>query len=559
MHPPEAPTLAALQAQVADLRARLKEAEALGSAIRSGAVDAFVIGQPDRERVYELVSDEHPYRLLVEAMQEGAVTVTPEGAILYANPSFCRLIGYSLPELTGASFLRFVPDEERAGLATLIEASQRFKREMHLLGAGDAAPPVYVSGGPADLSGLKGCCLVVTDLSPQKRLDEIAASERLTRLILEQAGEIIIVCDPDGQITHASRRATEVFGVSPILYAIERLLPGACEAEDQAVDFRFVTPSGAVQYFQINCAPLSADERLLGKVYVFTDITERRAAAVAAIENERLLRELNESLEQRVSARTEELHAMNQTLVDKNRELRDFTYAASHDLQEPLRKITSFCELLRRDYSAEIPPLGLEYLDRTQRAAIRMSDLLHALLSYSRVGTHGQPFTHVSLADVARDSLTDLEIALEESAAKVEIGALPVIEADALQMRQLFQNIIGNALKFRRPSQPAEVRVSGYLSDAHGRPLAEAASHCCLEIADEGIGFDVKYADRIFSPFQRLHGRSSYPGAGMGLAICRRIVERHGGIITAVSAPGEGARFCVLLPVQRQTPAGAPA
>ncbi|HXF62945.1 MAG TPA: ATP-binding protein, partial [Caldilineaceae bacterium] len=282
--------------------------------------------------------------------------------------------------------------------------------------------------------------------------------------------------------------------------------------------------------------------------------------------------------------RTEEqLRAIATRLEASNRELQDFAYIASHDLQEPLRKIIAFSDRLSLKFGSVLDETGHDYLQRVQHAARRMQVLIEDLLTLSRVTTRGQPFVEVDLNEVVNDVALDLETRLEESDGHLEIGPLPVIEADPLQMRQLFQNLIGNALKFHRAGVAPRVRIytlsngdsaNGDSAAEAGEPdggvdasdraaiehgslepasLEQAADHYTdrytIVVEDNGIGFDNKYADRIFQPFQRLHGRSSeYSGTGMGLAICRKIVERHHGVIMATSQAEQGAKFLVTLP-----------
>jgi signal transduction histidine kinase len=270
-------------------------------------------------------------------------------------------------------------------------------------------------------------------------------------------------------------------------------------------------------------------------------------------QTEAALMAARDELEVRVRERTAELATANEHLRQStlelersNRELQDFAFVASHDLQEPLRKIQAFGDRLRGKHGEALGPEGIDYLERMQRAAHRMHVLINDLLTFSRVTSKGQPFVPADLGQIAREVLSDLEVRVEQTGARVEIGGLPTRDADPLQMRQLLQNLIGNALKFHRDGEPPHVRVSASVLADGGPPRAR------IVVADNGIGFDMKYLDRIFTPFQRLHGRQEYEGTGMGLAVCRRIVERHGGTLTAESAPGEGSRFLVTLPV-RQT------
>jgi signal transduction histidine kinase len=189
-----------------------------------------------------------------------------------------------------------------------------------------------------------------------------------------------------------------------------------------------------------------------------------------------------------------------------------------------------------------------------QDAARRMQILLHDLLTLSRVTSKAQPFERVNLRKVVEDVVSDLEVRIEQTGALVEIGVLPVIDADAGQMRQLLQNLISNALKFQAPGTRPEVIISGKTVDnAESLPGSMPGEEICqIVVRDNGIGFDERYLDRIFQVFQRLHSRSDYEGTGIGLAVCRKIAERHGGTISAKSAEGEGATFIVTLPVKQR-------
>ena len=237
-------------------------------------------------------------------------------------------------------------------------------------------------------------------------------------------------------------------------------------------------------------------------------------------------------------------------LERSNRELQDFASIASHDLQEPLRKIEAFGDRLKAKCGDDLSDVGRMYIDRMQDAAGRLRSLINDLLTYSRVTTKARPFVPVDLGRIAAEVMSDLQVTIEQAGARIELGALPEVEADPTQMRQLLQNLLSNALKFRRPSVPPVVRISGRV---HGpeRASGGGASLCAVTIADNGIGFKPAYAGRIFGIFQRLHGRNEYPGTGIGLATCRKILERHGGTITASSQPGKGATFVFTLPIKQ--------
>ncbi len=269
------------------------------------------------------------------------------------------------------------------------------------------------------------------------------------------------------------------------------------------------------------------------------DIRERRV-------NEAALQAARDQLELRVVERTAALNNANTELEQSNRELQDFAFVASHDLQEPLRKIQAFGDRLSTKHGAELNDEARDYLGRMLNAATRMHTLINDLLSFSRVTTKAQPFASTDLNRVAREVLSDLEVSLEDNRARVEVGSLPTIDADALQMRQLLQNLIGNAVKFHAPDVSPVINISAETLNG------DESGTFRLLVADNGIGFDEKYLDRIFTPFQRLHGRGEYEGTGIGLAVCRKIVERHGGTLTAKSKPGEGSTFVATMPLKQK-------
>ncbi len=236
----------------------------------------------------------------------------------------------------------------------------------------------------------------------------------------------------------------------------------------------------------------------------------------------------------------EQLRIYADRLELSNRELQDFASIAAHDLQEPLRKVMSFGDRLNTRFSSTLGDDGRDYLERMLSSARRMRKLIDDLLTYARVTTQARPFEPTNLNEVLSDVLSDLEIRIEQTKGKIEKETLPTLDADASQLRQLFQNLITNALKFLKPNTPPVVRIS---AKREGYSVV-------ISISDNGIGFDEKYLEKIFTIFQRLHGKQEYEGTGVGLAVCRRIVERHGGSITAKSVVGEGAQFLVTLPTR---------
>ena len=226
-------------------------------------------------------------------------------------------------------------------------------------------------------------------------------------------------------------------------------------------------------------------------------------------------------------------------LARSNEELDQFASIASHDLQEPLRKVRTFTQELTVLEATRLSDKGRDYLQRTNAAAERMQRLIEDLLRFSRVSTQGRPFVDVDLQAVTRDVLTDLDAQISATGAVVHVGPLPTLKADPLQMHQLLQNLVSNAIKFHRPDVVPDVHISANVGDDKVE----------LVVRDNGIGFDPRYSLRIFRVFERLHGRNEYPGTGIGLSVCRKIADRHGGTIVADGNPGSGATFTVTLPL----------
>lgn len=254
----------------------------------------------------------------------------------------------------------------------------------------------------------------------------------------------------------------------------------------------------------------------------------------------------NEILRERL---TQELKLSEQSLTGyaarlelSNTELEQFATIASHDLQAPLRKVILFSEFLRSSLGETLNDESRDYMDRIENATRKMQTLITDLLALSRVNRKGKPFMPVNLREVAEGVISDLEAVIHETHGQVIIGDMITIDADGLQMRQVLQNLIGNALKFHRPNVPPVVEIS---------VVQLPGQWCQIQVKDNGIGFDEKYLDRIFTVFERLHGEHEYGGTGMGLAIVKKIVERHHGKATAESEPGKGATFTVTLPIHQ--------
>lgn len=364
------------------------------------------------------------------------------------------------------------------------------------------------------------------------------------RTVVESAPNGIVVSDRNGVIRLVNRQAERLFGYSReelIGLSVETLVPvrfrerhaglrqnfhdaPSARAMGAGRDLHATKKCGAEFPVEIALTPLPGDE---GQVLAsIVDISERK------LQEEALLRYSRE-------------------LERSNEELARFASVASHDLQEPLRKIRTMGERLHDRSHTALDEKSRDYLQRMVKAGDNMHRLIRDLLEFSRVSTRSQPFVEIDLGAAVAVALSNLELAIEESGAAVEVTPLPRLEADPAQMQQLFQNLIGNALKFRQADAPPQISVRAAIEQVEGVPV------CAISVTDNGIGFEERYLDRIFAVFQRLHGKGRFEGTGIGLAICKKIVERHGGAITARSEPGSGSTFQFRIPM-RQAQASKP-
>ncbi|WP_254448462.1 ATP-binding protein [Spirosoma rhododendri] len=302
--------------------------------------------------------------------------------------------------------------------------------------------------------------------------------------------------------------------------------------------------------------PFSAAE-LLTKVRAQISLEAlRRSSAQAVAASETRYRQLAEELDEQVRQRTAELETMVVRLQRSNEYLQQFAYVASHDIQEPLRKIQQFSDLLQGRLMGVAGEKEVGFLSRIQVAAARISTLIRALLTYSQLDNAEPDRLPVALSEAVATACDALEISLTEADARLDMDPLPTVWGHFIQLSQLFQNLLGNALKFRHPGQSAHIQircteVPANMISPSERPPQPVDSYYRVDVIDNGIGFDEKYQSRIFQVFQRLHTKGEYEGTGIGLAICQRIAINHGGFITAHSQPGQGATFSVYLPAQQ--------
>ncbi|NID12450.1 sensor histidine kinase [Fibrivirga algicola] len=383
-----------------------------------------------------------------------------------------------------------------------------------------------------------------TDAQQQQDAATLRQQEEQIQSIFGAAPDAVLVFDQQGQLITWNTQATHVLGVSQ---------------QTQHVGSLF-TPAAYID-FQRSLAILKVTtDRFKNLSLELTALTPQQQPFPASLSLSHtqvqgkplFIGFLRDITQQRVAA--QQLQQVNADLVRSNTSLQQFASVASHDLQEPLRKIESFGVLLKNQHSDQLGD-GVLYLDRMQTAARRMATLIRDLLTFSQINTQPTSQQDVSLKQLLRTVISNLELSIEEAEAVVVVDDLPTVGGDASQLGQLFQNLLSNGLKFRRPGVTPELTVrsrSVAAADlpAHVKPALEVSAYTCIEVTDNGIGFDEQYLDRMFQMFGRLHGKQAFAGTGIGLAICERVAAIHGGAITASSQPGQGATFSVYLPVQ---------
>lgn len=356
--------------------------------------------------------------------------------------------------------------------------------------------------------------------------------------LVQNSSDLIFVFDGEGRITYQSPSITRILGYKKDSLLNKKWLDYVHSADkDEFGDIW----GGVLRNFAEKTISefefIKADNSPIILEGIIKSFVDEETGNKGIVLNARDITERKEAEKQ--------IYEFNQKLQNSNQELNDFAYVASHDLQEPLRKIQTFGSRLKTKEASNLSEEGKDYLSRMENAASRMQRLIIDLLGFSRLNTQIKPFQTVELNQIASEVLSDLEVKIEETKAKVTLGKLPVLEAEPTQMRQLIQNLVGNALKFQQLDQIPEIEIYSETIDSQ---------NCRLIVKDNGIGFEEKMLDKIFAVFQRLHGRGEYEGSGVGLAVCRKIAERHNGNITAQSSLGSGAKFIVTLPLKQNQP-----
>jgi PAS domain S-box-containing protein len=393
-----------------------------------------------------------------------------------------------------------------------------------------------------------GCIgLIIFSKFKQKQEQRLVESEWKFRTVSESANDWEYWLSENRQIVYMSPSSEKITGYGPqefmnnpdlltnIIHPEDRPLflnhiKSLQDASHEGMELKIVSKSGQIRWLAHICSPLYMQHKFLGRRISNRDITDRKNA-------EEELRKYREHLEELVEQRTAELKKMADELTRSNKDLKEFAYVVSHDLKEPLQVIKGFLMLFEKRYKDKLDEKANEIIRFTVDGAKRMQELIKDLLEYSQVGNRGKEFKPTDCSLILNKAISNLKVSIEESRAVVTHDTLPMVMADAIQLSSLFQNLIGNAIKFHGSEAPM-VHIS----------TERKGDEWLFSVRDNGIGIDPKFADRIFAVFQRMHSSDEYPGTGIGLAICKKIVEHHGGRIWVESEPGKGATFYFTIP-----------
>ncbi|HEX7316492.1 MAG TPA: ATP-binding protein [Pyrinomonadaceae bacterium] len=533
-----------LRAQVEELQARLAEAEEVLRAIRNGEVDALVVSGEDGEQIFTLQTAERPYRLLIEAMNEGAVTLSSDGTILYCNQRFADMLGLPLERVLGADFPHFIARNDLPLFEALLRQGRdrNSKGEVKLLHGEGHHVPAHLSLSALPLDEVQGVSIVVTDLTEQKRHAEMIASANLTRSILEQAAEAMVVCDAQGRIIHASQRAHKLCNRNLMLQPFDEVFPLSLapaptppspsgeehggggklsfsemrrEKELQGVEVIFRRADGETFDLLLSAGAVSdGDGGTLGWVVNLTSITELKQAEH---ERERLL----------VRER-----AARQEAEESSRLKDEFLATVSHELRTPLTAVLGWAHLLRgRQLDERAAAHALETIERNARS---QNQLIEDLLDVSRIITGNlrldvRPVNPASFIESAIEAVRPAAEAKGIRLQKLLDTGVSSVSGDPARLQQIIWNLLSNAIKFTPKGGRVQVR------------LERINSHIEVSVSDNGDGISAEFLPFVFDRFRQADGTTTrrHGGLGLGLSIVRHLVELHGGTVS-VESPGEG-------------------
>jgi two-component system, LuxR family, sensor kinase FixL len=499
-----------------------------------------------KQRIQETADAEQWIRSVVNHVVDGIISIDSKGIVTHFNPAAERIFGYSADEVVGRNVQMLMPEPFHSEHDTYV-ANYLRSGEAKIIGIGREVVGLRKDGStfPMDLAvsefrlgGERYFTGIVRDITQRKQAEkELREAEERMRSIVDNVIDGIITIDSRGKVESFNHAGERIFGYSAdevVGRNVKMLMPEPFHSEHDAYIANYLR-SGEAKIIGIGREvvglrkdgstfpmDLAVSEFVMGRDRYFTgivrDITDQKRSVAELLQSTRELTRSNLDLEQ-------------------------FAYVASHDLQEPLRAVAGCVQVLQKRYEGRLDDKADRLIAHTVDGVNRMQTLIDDLLSYSRVGTRGKDFVPFDCDEALDKALANLEVARRKSRAVVTRTELPVVSCDPTQLTLLFQNLVGNAIKFRG-EQPPEIHVS---ARREGREWL-------ISVEDNGIGMKTEYFERIFVIFQRLHTRTEHPGTGIGLAICKKIVERHGGRIFVESQPGKGSTFTFTLPVSEESP-----
>jgi PAS domain S-box-containing protein len=484
------------------------------------------------QEIAERTRIEHQYRSLYENSPSYYVTLDlRSGQISLCNRNFSEALGYSREELIGRRFDEMATPEcvplVRQCLAELRSGQDVGNREISLKARGADAVVVLFSGH--HLAGENSAACALRNITDRKRVElALKDSEQRFQAVIEHAPSAILLTDNAGRIVLSNQKAVDYFGLSR-----EELSRRALESL-----FRFRDPArlDGPRLSSLMNRDLTSERSLRGVRADGSEFAVELGLNPISVGGQpHVIASIQDMTERQLF--TDRLESTAAELRQINHDLEEIAYAASHDLQEPLRAVAGYCQLLKLEHADSLNTEAREYLDKAISGTKRMHSLIHGLLAFSRVQRLGNEFDRVEMRSVVQEALENLEVLIQEARADVSVGELPVVAGDRSQLVQLMQNLVGNAIKYRREEKP-RIRISAERLEDEWR----------FTVEDNGIGIPVQFRDKIFLIFQRLHNRADYDGTGIGLAICKQIIERHQGTIWVEGEEGRGSRFLFTLP-----------
>ncbi|RYZ62626.1 MAG: PAS domain S-box protein [Chitinophagaceae bacterium] len=524
----------------------------------------------ERKRAEEalLQSEENLRNVILQSPVAMAILKGPQFVVELANAPMYELWGRGKNDLIGKSIFEGMPEVRDQGYEELLKGVFTTGKRFTALGKPVTLPrahgieTVYINFlyepfREADGS-ISGVMAVATDVTAQVEAKlKIEESNKEFQFVTDFMPQLIWVARPDGSYYYYNKQwydytglthgETEGEGWNNVIHPGDQQRAGELwrhsleTGEPYEIEYRFRRYDGDFRWFLGRALPLKDEEGKILKWFgTCTDIDDQKKAA--------------EIMEQRIEERTRELQRSNQELSRSNQNLEEFAYAASHDLKEPMRKIQLFSDRLKTTLQEKLSSQDSGMFDRIIHATNRMNTLIDDLLMYSNVSRGAVLEETIDLNQKLSRVLEDLEVEIEEKKALIVVDPLPVVKGHRRQMQQLFQNLIGNAIKYHKPGMPPEVHISCRRLGPSEQILITTerppGQYNLIEVRDNGIGFEQEDADRIFKIFTRLHGNAEYSGTGVGLSIVKKVVENHNGYIWAESSPGKGAAFKILLPAE---------